>query len=102
TVVEAKKGGQAPPDGVADVTFAIKGDKIYHIKGDRKDEGTLKLDPSKSPKHLDLTIKDKSMPGIYQMKGDTLTICIGETERPTKLKSREGSKTMLLVWKLQK
>src|SRR5947209_693271 len=53
--------------------------------------GTVKVDASKTPKHIDLTVhegrwKDKTMPGIFKLEQDRLTICLGafgSKERPT-------------------
>lgn len=67
----------------------------------------IKLDPKQSPAHLDATgedgmLKDKTLRGIYEVKDDTLRICIGDkdgTPRPTEFKSTAGSAVGLLVLK---
>ena len=39
--------------------------------------------------------------GIYELKGDTLRICMSEGKRPEKFASEEGSKIRLIVVKRQ-
>ena len=68
--------------------------------------GTIKLDAGKSPKHIDAIAadgptKDKVMPGIYQIAGDTMKVCFGEPskERPTAFSTKEKTAQMLLSYK---
>jgi uncharacterized protein (TIGR03067 family) len=88
----------------------FKGDTIT-ITGNEeitKDYGAfkVKLDPSTTPKSMDLTVtagdmKDSVLEGIYELKGDELKVCvkIGARERPTKFESKEGSSTGYVVYK---
>jgi uncharacterized protein (TIGR03067 family) len=85
--------------------LVIEGDKWTNYRGDKKGtELTWKVDPSKDPKHLDLTVKrdGKEMVFLclYELKGDTLTVCRpfkNPGERPTKIAAAEG--TGIAVWK---
>jgi uncharacterized protein (TIGR03067 family) len=59
--------------------------------------GTQKIDPSKSPKTIDVTMteglnKRAVMLGIYEIDGDTLKACFDPQgkQRPTKFKSAPG------------
>ena len=59
-------------DGYTDVYKGKKGTTVFR--------GTYKLDPAKSPREIDLaTYSGKALgptfPAIYEVKGDTLTIC---------------------------
>jgi len=61
-------------------------------------KGDFKLDESKSPKQIDLMpsigpYKGKTLPGIYELKGDTLHTCFPEPgqPRPAKFTSEKGS-----------
>jgi len=63
-----------------------------------------KVDPKANPATLDLTFI-ASIPGIYNIDGDTLTICFpkGEKgERPKKFESPEGSGLVLMILKREK
>jgi uncharacterized protein (TIGR03067 family) len=67
----------------------------------------FKIDPSKSPKQIDihttpaLNGKGEALPGIYLLEGDTLKVCfrITEGERPTEFTAAAGSKQAQLVLK---
>jgi uncharacterized protein (TIGR02246 family) len=71
--------------------------------------GTSKLDPSRAPKHIDLThesgpLKGQITLGIYQLAGDEYTGCIAAPgkERPSEFSSKEGSGRRLVVNKREK
>ena len=73
--------------------------------GGRVREETINftIDPTKSPKTIDITDRERkeTHKGIYELKGDTLTICFvmrAGAERPDDLTSKKGSKRMLLKW----
>src|SRR5438132_3590562 len=79
-----------------DVPFAtnkmiLSKDGHYVVgQGPRVTRGTLKLDPAKNPKHYNPTImtgrlQGLTVPGIYELDGDTLRICfpLRNKERPT-------------------
>jgi uncharacterized protein (TIGR03067 family) len=104
-------GMKAPADFVKEVKFTVKNNKYsLTIKGQEAESGTIKLDPSKKPKTIDLDIargndKGKKQAGIYTLEGDTLTFCLakpGEADRPAKLESTKESKTVLSVMKRDK
>ena len=64
----------------------------------------FKLDPKQNPKHIDFTLDGEDQgkqKGIYELKGDDLKICIGppDGDRPTKLETAAGSKSMLFTLK---
>jgi uncharacterized protein (TIGR03067 family) len=87
------------------VTF--EGDKHTVKKGDEVIQvGTQKLDPSKSPKTIDVTMlegpsKGTVMLGIYEFDADTLKVCFDPEgkKRPTEFKSATGSKNFVNVHK---
>jgi uncharacterized protein (TIGR03067 family) len=85
-------------DGKYTVTFAGQDDK-----------GTMKLDAAKKPKRMTITgtegpNKDKVIPCIYEIDGDTLKICyeLDGKEPPTGFESKEGSKTLMATYKREK
>jgi RNA polymerase sigma factor (sigma-70 family) len=57
--------------------------------------GTLEIDPSKDPAHIDLACtvgiyKGKTQEGIFALDGDTLKICVGVSKRPSELMGKGG------------
>jgi len=68
-----------------------------------------KIDSTVTPTIIDLTVtegdqKDTTMEGIYELKGDTLKLCIKVVgkERPSKFETSENSNTALIVLKREK
>lgn len=103
-----EQGGQAlPAEVLGTVKWSVKGDKYTFEMGDNKEQGTIKLDPSKKPAAIDLSItegndKGKEQLGIYKIDGDTVTICLarpGGTDRPTDFKSTEDDGHILVTIK---
>ena len=69
-------------------------------------DSTCKLDPSQTPKHIDMIgtegdNKGKAAQGIYKLERDMLTICytMPGGERPKEFDSKPGSAATLVVWK---
>ncbi len=85
---------------------------VIHWKGKPEETAAYKLDPSKTPKELDVTPRDgpdsekgKTMPAIYSLEGDVLKVCAGTPgvqARPTELVSKEGTKNLLITLKREK
>jgi uncharacterized protein (TIGR03067 family) len=108
-IVSGEKGGKPAPPGELDALRLIfSGDKltVQISAGGKEDKkvASLKIDPTKKPKHLDITPDDgpekgKTMSGIYQMDGKNLKLCLNEggQERPTEFASPEASRIMILV-----
>jgi uncharacterized protein (TIGR03067 family) len=58
------------------------------------DKGTFKLDPSRSPKAVDVTTEDgTTFRGVYELKGDVFRWCLARRgdPRPTALDSEQGT-----------
>jgi uncharacterized protein (TIGR03067 family) len=100
-------GEELPADHLKLVVVTFEGDKHTVKRGDEVIQvGTQKLDPSKTPKTIDVTMlegphKGTVMPGIYEINADTLKVCFdpeGKT-RPTEFKSPPGSKNFVNVHK---
>jgi uncharacterized protein (TIGR03067 family) len=100
-------GKELPADQLKGLILLFEGEKHTVKKGDDVIQvGTQKLDPSKSPKTIDVTMtegpsKGTVMLGIYEIDGDTLKVCFdGEgKKRPTEFKSPPGSQTFVNVHK---
>lgn len=55
------------------------------------------LDPSKSPKQIDLSADGKKLAGIYELTGDKLKICLSASgQRPSRFVADQAEKTMVL------
>src|SRR5262245_11009724 len=100
---KAELGGQDALMLLKDLKFEITG------LGEEKDEGTFTVDPSKSPKEMDIKStggpnKGKTIPAIYKLDGDTLTIAyeLGGGKRPEKFETKPDTKHFLAVYKREK
>ncbi len=72
-------------------------------------EGTFKIDPSKTPKETDSTTgsgPDKGIVwlGIYELEDDTHKVCLAPPgkDRPKEFSAKSGSGHILQVWKRAK
>ena len=108
TFESSKTGGKELPAGsLKGLILIFEGDKHTVKKGDEVIQvGTQKLDPSKSPKTIDVTMtegvnKGAVMLGIYEISRDTLKVCFDPEgkKRPTEFKSAPGSKNFVNVHK---
>jgi uncharacterized protein (TIGR03067 family) len=88
-------GRKYPPGGSR---IAIRGDRFESLNMGAKYSGTLVVDASANPKTFDLLYQEgpeqgKMSLGIYQLDGDTWTICLGLTgvARPTRFVSAPGT-----------
>lgn len=108
TFESSQTGGKEIPAGeLKGIVVIFEGDKHTVKKGDEVLQvGTQKLDPSKSPKAMDVTItegpsKGAIMLGIYEIDGDTLKVCFDPQgkKRPTEFKSPPGSENFVNVHK---
>jgi uncharacterized protein (TIGR03067 family) len=105
SVVKAEFDGKEDPEG-KDAKLVFEGDKISVKMKDRTEDATFKLDPSQKPRHIDIKEKgDRTIPGIYELDGDSLKICFprgNDKERPKEFTGKAGSGTMLVTLKRDK
>jgi uncharacterized protein (TIGR03067 family) len=111
SMVSSEHTGQKLPDeAVKEYTRTIKdGQVTVFVSGKAVVEATIKIDPTKKPKTMDVTYtsgdnKDKTMPGIYEIDGDTCKVCFApvDKERPTEFGAKEGTDHVVTVWKKEK
>jgi uncharacterized protein (TIGR03067 family) len=103
------RGGesQATEEEAKNLRLVIKGDKRTLTSGDEtRSVATFKLDPSRKPKAIDITVTEgalqgRTLRGIYTFEGDTHKICLNleGDERPTEFTSKEGDDRLLMVFK---
>jgi uncharacterized protein (TIGR03067 family) len=96
-----RDGTKAPDDRINMIKWMFKGDLVTHRQASK-----YELDPTQNPKTIDLkpaesTDDDKTVKGIYEIKGDELTICVAPPggTRPTEFASKPGSMTAILTLK---
>ncbi len=90
--------------------LTVTGEKYVIDFGENSDKGTIKIDSGKKPKQIDITtrkdgpFKGRTLPGIYEFKGDLLVLCLNseKPDRPTKFEAPEKTPLMLLTFKRQK
>src|SRR5262245_22296369 len=100
-------GKKEPAADFKGMTLTFEGDKHTVKNGDEVIQvGTQKLDLSKSPKTIDVTMtagpnKGAVMLGIYEIIEDTRKVCfdLEGKKRPTEYKSAPGSPNFVAVHK---
>jgi uncharacterized protein (TIGR03067 family) len=100
-------GKKWSPEQLKTLKLIVKGAGVNElIIGDKKLHGSYKLDESASPRRIDITLtegpdKGRKKLGIYELKGDTLRICVGPLggERPKDFISRPRTRVWMEEWK---
>jgi uncharacterized protein (TIGR03067 family) len=89
-----KDGKELPAEPAGTLLLVITADGKYSekVEGKENENGTVTIDPTKTPKTIDLTIlegsdKGKKQFGLYELKGDELKIALAEPgkDRPADL-----------------
>jgi uncharacterized protein (TIGR03067 family) len=95
-----------PDETLKTIKLVVKNGKYTVTVGTDTDEGTVKCDPSAKPKSLDIVgtegpNKGKTILAIYELSGDTLTVCydLSGKNRPTEFKTKKGSQLFLVTYK---
>jgi RNA polymerase sigma-70 factor (ECF subfamily) len=110
--VSVERDGEpvVPEEELKDLKLYITGDKrVLKVREAVRSQGTYKLDPTKSPKAIDITVSEgplqgQTVYGIYEIDGDTQKICLTleGKERPKEFKSTPGSGHLLQVFQREK
>ena len=87
--------------------LTIKDGKYIVTTRGQNHETKFTLDPTQTPKHIDMTPqdgpnKDKTLAGIYKLDGDTFTVCRSinpDFNRPKEFVTSPGTGLFLVVWK---
>lgn len=112
-VKAANLAGRDHLEDFKSMVLTVTGDKYEVTVFALKDAGTITLDPKKSPKWITLASGEKkgpfegrTMPGIYEFKDGSLTVCINsgkdeageKLDRPAKFEAPEKTPIMLIVF----
>jgi uncharacterized protein (TIGR03067 family) len=109
-VAMEREGDPIPPEDLKGSTATYEDDRITLTRdGEVFRQGIVTLDPNRTPKRVntwDLNgpYEDQTVPGIYQIDGDTLKVCFSRpgSERPAKFTTKEGAGTLYCVYKRKK
>lgn len=97
--------GKKIPHEKPDLSYTVRGDKTFFTSNGKDRSAAVKLDPSKTPKTIDLVRDDGlSWKGIYTWYGENFKTCAAEDlgDRPTEFRTEPGSKNRIRVWKCKK
>jgi uncharacterized protein (TIGR03067 family) len=103
--VEGKKQPEAPFPANKMIVVAAER-RFVVIQGPKITRGVFQLDPTKTPKQIDVIVttgdgKSFTTLSIYELEGDVYKVCASfkNGERPTELRSQPGSGTVFEVLK---
>ena len=108
--VAAELGGKPVPDKVLKTMKLVLTDGKYTVTvGEQTDEGTVKLDPAKKPRAMDIVgtwgpNRGKTILAIYELTDATLRVCydLSGKARPLEFKTRSDTQLFLVEYKRQK
>ena len=103
------EGKEVPPEKLTTATLTIRDKKYSLLAGKQLHEVEISLDPSKTPKEIDMKFldgpnKDRVGRGIYHLEGNMLKICRGldpQQERPREFKTESQINYFVMVWQRQ-
>jgi uncharacterized protein (TIGR03067 family) len=87
-----------------ELSYTVRGDQLFYTSNGEERSATIKLDPTKKPKHYDVERDDGAifLDGLYAWDGDdTIRICFAsdQGDRPTEFNTAPGSPNRIRVWK---
>lgn len=109
TLASAEKDGQEIGAGkLADFRLVVEGNKRTLKKGDQVvGQSTFKLDAKKKVIYVTFTegpLKDKTLPGIYELDGDTQKVCmaLNGIDPPKDFTTEAGNGHLVQIFKKEK
>ncbi len=102
-------GKKFPDEIVKTMKLVVMNDKYTVTVGEVIDKGTVKLDPSKKPKEIDIVGTDgpnkgKTFLAIYELDKDSLKVCydLSGKARPTEFKTKPDTLLFLVTYSREK
>ncbi|HZS44745.1 MAG TPA: TIGR03067 domain-containing protein [Blastocatellia bacterium] len=102
-------GNPFPEEIRKTIKLVVKDDKYIVTAFQAVDRGEIRLNPTASPKELDITGTEgpnqgKTIHAIYERNGNTLRICYDLTGngRPTGFATQKGTQLFLITYQLEK
>jgi len=104
------EGHDVAAEDFKDWTVVYEQNRVTLRAGERvRRRGVVTLDPGRKPKAIntwdqDGPYDDQTVPGIYELKGDTLELCFARPgrERPKEFTTKSGTAFLVCVYKRQK
>jgi uncharacterized protein (TIGR03067 family) len=108
-VAMEREGEDVPAEDFKDWKAVYEENRITLRAGERvRRRGIVTLDPSRKPKAIntwdqDGPYEDQTVPGIYDLDGDTLKVCFARpgAERPKEFTTKAGPGFVFCVYKRQ-
>ena len=94
-------GRVVPKEQFSEMAFVFTDKTMNTEIAGRKSEATYELRSSANPKQIELTENGVTKPGIYDLQGDTLRLCIcqANNQRPTAFDTQPGSLEIVFILK---
>lgn len=104
-VTYLEEGGTAVPDALAaELRHVFAGDTLSMFAGEQEMKAPFRIDPSTSPKSIDIIQEGEIQRGIYELQGETLRLCLSTDDKPRprtfQSKSAIGRNAMLLLTRI--
>ena len=107
-VISGQANGEPiPPETITNISLSIKGTNYEAVIGDGNDHGHFSIDPSKTPRQMDIHSEREDNPhllAIYEITSDLLRVCLGRqgAERPKSFATADDERLLLFEYKRKK